>query len=427
MRINCRTLLLIFYSLAPGFSKVLEESLFFVFGLISFILYIIICRGMQKNHGKGVVFLYLSLFLILFNSVFISIFTYFYENVSMQSIFYGFSTFLLPIFLGFTLSKYVNDKVLEDIKLVGIINCAVAIIIYPSFYFLYPHSVSDIFSKITEGVAAYRLSSVSGSLGFGPLVIMTLCLALWSLHKHSTILKYIVVSFVFLCAALNMQRSVWLSCLFICFFYIFFIRGGFKKAMKFYLVILLSSFFLFSFISSAHNDFEQVLEDRFSSLSGSSVNPIDERSEQWLGLIDNIKRFPTGTGVGQVGQVNRQVESNLNVAYIYDGDYFRIISEMGFSGFLLLFFVIFSPIVLFSKKIISSRIRNQLFLNFHFCILVCFLIQMIGTNITEMYYVNSLIWTFVFLAWNGSENFYKKLVNFPIKEGNSPINYCSEK
>ena len=105
--------------------------------------------------------------------------------------------------------------------------------------------------------------------------------------------------------------------------------------------------------------------------------------------FQNVINYPLGTGVGQVGQVARVGGWSVFKACA-DGDYPRIFSETGIPGGLFYVFLFITAGLLY----IRSKFDNKA-VKTGFFVFLGVSAQMIGSNVTEFYFVNFLYWMFI--------------------------------
>ena len=364
--------LLLIYSLLPGIYKIIDNQAFMLFSvpIIVYLLY----RHWQKKilYRWDGLFLFLVFYLLVLN-----ITQYFLPYTNRLGLFMGIFLDVIPM-LGFLFSRLIC---LEDyIKLIvpiGFVHLIIGILLYPMFGIV--NSLGDVGNILTDGIAFGRMASVSGSLGFSSLMFMTSICALYYKRKYFLFLLFGVI-----CAA---QRSGWLAC-----FYgtLLFCYANMKKGNNRYIRYLLVGVFLFIMLLSyliSITDFDiSFFVQRFDDLDSAT----SERDEQWINGWNNFLKMPIGAGSGQIGQVAaRYAEGFYNV--VPDGDYFRVLSELGIMG------GVFYAVILFLYGIMLFTIRKNISLQ-RSCILsisggLC--IQMIGSNITEFFFTNFLYWTFI--------------------------------
>lgn len=289
------------------------------------------------------------------------------------ALFTGVYLSILPM-VGFFLSRFISFyDFVRIVMIVSFFHGVVGILQYPLFGFsIFPSSFSEL---LLDGVMAGRMSSVSGSLGFG-CMLTTAAMCAFYLKKRTLLFFFLI------CIVFSLQRSAWLATVTGVLLYIVYEmrKRGAHGMFKYLGIIIFIVIVLIFFVGSFSSDLN-LLIDKFDSIGSA----IEERDGLWLAGIENFKSFPLGTGVGQVGQVARFESSSF--MSVPDGDYFRILSEFGVVAvffYLLLFF-----------SILFLVIRHSLLSREELCVLsivIGFSIQMIGSNITEFYYNNFIYW-----------------------------------
>lgn len=377
-------LLIFFYSLSPGLAKILDEKNFFIIGLLFLTIYFLPTLKIRKS------FDFIYLYFILIYSLGISFILIYFDISNFDSFIFGFFQFFYP-FLLILISE--TDRIksfLMQVPLVGLFHLILAVFIFPIT--LLDNSLLVFLSeKLVESAAAYRLASVSGSLTFSALMFGGLALSgLTIFNKKSSLLRYkILFVFFALGCVFSLQRAVWVSCSLLFLLIIFIDKSSRIKSFCYLGGGLLFVILILIFID---NDvMSELILDRLISIYSSSEgeSAIGERTGQWYNVLTNLNNFPLGSGIGQIGQSARSAldSAPTNFKYIVDGDYFRIISEFGLLGLYFPFIIVwlnslFLYCIFFNKSKIDGdhKFFGILFLGLS--------IQLLGTNISEMYFVN---------------------------------------
>jgi hypothetical protein len=371
-------LLLLLYSLLPGFAKIFDQQAFFLLNLpiISLLLY--------RHRGNITIKKIDVIFIFLFGYVFFqSIFSFFSPHINQNALYMGIFMYLIP-FVGFFYSKAVDFNVFsENMLKIVLIHCFFGIILYPAFGL--GDFLGNFYIKLNEGVAFGRMSSVSGSLGFANLMFVGFVVAY---HGKKSKLYLIIIG---ICLLMSLQRSSWLAAIFAIMIstIVNCKKVGIKKVAVFTMFLFIS---VFALIRLASNDDFDILFSRFSEFGKEAAS---ERSEQWLGGIDNFLSFPQGAGVGQVGQISARYENNPLLHLVPDGDFLRVISEIGIMG--LLFYLIVLVFLVYSLTTLKTYHTNKTII---VSLIFGYSIQMIGSNITEFYFTNFIYWTFMGYFFN---------------------------
>lgn len=364
---------LLAYSFLPGFSKIMDQQFIMLFAF-PIILYIIV---RHRSHIKFYKTDYLYIFFLGYCIILTSLYLIFpYANklgVSM-AVFLD----IIPM-LGYVYSREINFKILSKFLVIVIsAHCIVAIILYPPFQIV-PKD-SPVVKALTEGVAIGRMSSVSGSLGFGNLILTGVILSIFIYRKFLPLILF--------CWLFSGQRSAWVGGV-LGILVVLFLNaksGDLKKSLKIFILMILGMLMLFIFLNNILNIDLSFIIYRLSELGNAS----GERSEQWVNGLMNFKDIPIGAGPGQAGQVAARYEQNLmGIRGVPDGDYFRVMSEFGIGGLLFYFslIIIFIILIIVGKLDYHGRIVTG--------IMAGNLFQMIGSNISEFFYTNFVFWIII--------------------------------
>lgn len=385
--------LFLIYSLLPGLAKFLGIRALFSLNVL--IILIVFIRTFKLEKIK-----YLDLpFLIFFVCVILFIpFTFFYPLNSSEAIFYGIYTFLIPT-LGYFVAKVFSiENIFRIFIKICFIHAIIGLVFYPHFFI--ENYLAKIIDPILEGSAYLRMTSVSGSLGFSPLMLIGFNILLVNnFNSQSQNFKSNFLYFIlfFVCLILSLQRSAWLGAISSVLLILFRQILRFKiKAHKIFLILSLLIFictFAILFFKSEVFDIQQIefLFERKESFTSAAT----ERSEMWKGGFRNFVNFPLGVGLGQIGLVPTFIDSKNYYSGVTDGDYIKILSE---TGFVAILFYSFLALILTYALININKMSNQLF--GLFLIVVGFSLQMLGTNISELYFVNFTYWLFVGAFFN---------------------------
>ena len=292
---------------------------------------------------------------------------------------------------GYFFSRLININIFsQSVIFVGLIHATLGILMYGFIQF--PTSIQGLIELIKDGTMAFRMSSVSGSLGLGALMLVSLAFALTMLlkNKNKNKMNMIVTLLLLFSLIMTMQRSAWLGAslyLFLVFIYIHLHTQTVLSKKNIYLFIFVlfgAGAIVLQYIDL--NTFEFIIS-RISSIGGEGLNPVDERSSMWIAGIENFMQVPSGIGLGTSGQASRVGEFISSYHGIPDGDYFIILSELGI-GALFFYFYLFTYIVIW-----FFNLRNMSIEKFSVYLAVIGLsVNMIGSNTTEFHFVNFLYW-----------------------------------
>ena len=198
--------LLLIYSLLPGIYKIANNQLLMLGSIPIIIILFSFSKRNIKSYKYDVPFLF-----FIFYIVFQSIFWFFFPITNKIGLMMGIYMNIIPM-TGYFISKSINiDAFSKGMLKVVLIHCIIGIILYPVF------GIADrslpIVNALREGVAIGRMASVSGSLGFGNLLMIGFIISFF------TDKRYLLP--IGACLILSLQRSAWVGGLFAIFLYLF--------------------------------------------------------------------------------------------------------------------------------------------------------------------------------------------------------------
>jgi hypothetical protein len=383
LRINKQFMLnltLLIYSLLPAFAKLLEAS--YIYGLyiiILFLLYLLFRKNKLRVYRSDLPYLIICIYIFMYIP-----FSIYIHNGNYEIVLYGLLMSFIPM-IGYFYSRLIDfENFVKAVVFVGVMHAIFGILTYD--FLKYPEFISNIIYKIKEGVMAFRMSSVSGSLPFATLMIISVSFTINRIFLKRNIPIYLLLLFLFIFASImSMQRSAWLAIavIFIITIFYLFLRGKITI-----IISLITITIILVLIFLQLGDILWFIEYRANTIFSNS--PVSERYEQWIWGIKNFINVPSGLGIGTSGQVNRILNFYSEFNPVYDGDYFRIISDLGILG---LIFYIYLFFLMFLKILNLNKLDGY---NFTLVtVLVGLSINMIGSNTTEFYFVNFLYWTCV--------------------------------
>lgn len=365
--------LLLIYSLLPGFSKIFGNQIFFLGSIPIIIILLKPFKNKYKFYKQDYPYI-IFLFYICVQAILYLIFPVANKLGICMSLFMN----VIPM-MGYVYSQKISlDDFFQIFIRIVLIHCVIAILIYP--YFNFGISNHPYVIAMKTGDAMGRMTSVSGSLGFGNMIMMGFIISMLKEKKFIPIILF--------CWVFSGQRSAWIGGVFGLLLYVYELvrQGSVAKGMKIIVCIIITAlltYFVLSEILSINLDF---IEYRISRIG----NAASERDSQWLRGWHNFLNNYMGHGGGQAGQISsRHSGGSEYVQNVPDGDYFRILSEYGFVGVLFFIITIVNVILLLIYRKLN---KTQIIL----VALVCgCLLQMIGSNITEFYFTNFVIWFFI--------------------------------
>ena len=364
--------LFLLYSLLPGIYKVLGNQMIMLFSIPIVLTLLYLTRKSYKPLKIDVVFIIFFCYVILQSILWVCS-----PWVNRIGILMGMYLNIFPM-LGFFISRGIEFKVFKNIILnIVLIHCILGIILYPFFRIV--DAGSPLVKSLTEGVAYGRMSGISGSLIFGNLIMIGFIMSFFTRKMFLPLIAF--------CLLFNAQRSAWFAAASSILIYLLYLLKNLriKKILTYTIFILVFVIIGISLISN-YIDFDiDFMLSRLDSVGNAS----SERQDQWVYGMKNFISYPLGTGVGQVGHVAARFEGASSIYNIVpDGDYFRILSEYGMIGGLFYIFVISS---VFLSFILIKKMDQIVVL----ALITGYLIQMVGSNISEFYFTNFVYW-FIF-------------------------------
>lgn len=381
---------LLIYSLAPGIMKLTGNQAFFLFGYLNLAIFI---KVTSNNFViKRLIPIKILFIIFIFYGLFITVININYGFAEAKPAAIGFATFMMPLIMSLFCGVSSVIALLRLLPWIGLVHGLIAFLIYP--FFPFSDMIGNYLNPLLDGVMAFRLASVSGSLSFSSLMAISFAVCVIKIGAQYE-KRYILasISFILLVSLiLSIQRSMWLA---VIIFIIYAVAYGYiRKVFLIFSLIFLSSilFFIVNQYEGILYTFSDLITSRILSIvSNADDSAFGERAQQWVGVFRNIVELPFGAGVGQIGQANREGQFINGLTGIPDGDYFRIISEFGPLGLLLVVLII----MLTTSRAMKTLAKRDVDRVIHaaaavLCILV---FQGIGSNMTELYFVN-----FIFFA-----------------------------
>jgi len=377
--------ILLFYSILPAFAKISGMNLFYA-------VYILLLGVLYWTYRRHYISLYKAdtVFLLMFSIaiIYIPISIFILHFASVTSVLFGTFMFFFPM-VGYFFSRLIPINIFsKSVLFVGLVHAILGILMYGFIQF--PTFIQEQIGVIKDGTMAFRMSSVSGSLGLGALMLVSFAFSLIKLLQDKNKVNIVTTLLLFFALIMTMQRSAWLGAslyFFLVFIYIYLnTKSVFSKKNMYLFIFVL---FIAGTIILQHVDLNtfNFIISRINSINSGGLNPVDERSSMWLGGIENFMQVPSGIGLGTSGQAARVGEFVSSYHGIPDGDYFRILSELGI-GALFFYFYLFTFIF-----IGFFNLRNMSIERFSvYLVTIGLSINMIGSNTTEFYFVNFLYW-----------------------------------
>lgn len=269
--------------------------------------------------------------LYLFFNAF-SIFWYAFNGENMSLYFAGISYNLIPslfFLIGYKIDKNSIDKLLNTIFCSNFIITIIGLslfLINKSLYFTY---MDTEFSYSYS--YAHKFGSYLTCLVFGSMSVLQVGLIIYRLlKKQGDKITMISIPITLYALLLNMERGAWLATLiliFVVFFMLLFDKYSFKNAIKLVAVVLFLAASGYLFISKY---LDQGTFLYFTSRLDRTDEVFSSRSDQMDNAIAVFYRYPLGYGLGAAGN---KAALNGGSRIVPDGNYFRILVEIGVVGF----------------------------------------------------------------------------------------------
>ena len=355
--------------------------------------------------GSGLILLIIFLnnryLLLLNNKIHLLVFTYIFYNtfsaifyISNQIPFYVFiqeySSSILPI--AFFYIGYFGKNSQEKAFYKVFTYCGIFILVVGIYFLFFPNDMyyqylfrSILNFTLQTYMSDMRLNSFLGSQDIGLLASLLVAISLFGVMLGQNI-KWNIIVFIFsiVASALSLQRASYLSTIIIIL--ILLTRQINKSRVKQFLIIsfllIITTFSVrILFYDTIH--FDQIVE-RISAFN----TAIAERSNSWKQALSHTTNLIFGQGLGSVG--HKAIK--FSKYYVRDGNYFKIIAEIGIIGF-----IIFLNIMYYTYR---EFLRNKKRHIFNFSIISIFLIQAIGTNVLSFQIFLPVFWYSVGRIWS---------------------------
>ena len=298
------------------------------------------------------------------------------------------SFYLLPQILFFNFGAILRKEVLAKVALFYVHINLFAIIIGTIDFFtlklLYraPHILGVIPLN-----GYFRMQSYFGT----PMITGCVCATslLISVALIQNKFRKFIFAFVFLLGLmLTMARGAWVAGLISLGYYLFMSKSiKVKLSLRVIGFIIMLIVFLIIFSNQLYNYFNSEnfvqLQTRFRHLSTAS----EERKHQWINGINVFLKYPWGVGYGLL--THKGIMSNFGIR-VPDGNYFRILGELGVIGFSLF-------VSILTYAIYISHKRRYYIVT---ALLIIYCIQAIGTNVLDLAYTSFLFWLLIGFSLN---------------------------
>jgi len=375
---------LYFFEIRPGL----------IFSLIVLIIWgSFIYRGSTCFKKENILF---TIYLLM--SIFSGINYLLIQGMDSKLFFYGIQFNVLPMALylsGMISAKKKDDSILKNIILSNIIIISVGLLLYfllPDFFINFLYQFAESTFSLTYYKLYPRLMSIfanATSVGTISAVSIPLIFMFYNKYKFNFIYFLGLLSLFLLGAFLSMQRSAWIASFFaLIISYIIFIlyqEKKFKTNVKLLIFVVIVVIIMYVIPLKQGNVMSFAVE-RFYSIFNTDV------TKRWIYGISVFEQYPFGIGIGRAGHKAIQ----FDFRGVPDGNYFRIISELGILG--ILTFLLIS-----TESLINSFKYNP----YLFVAICVYLVQAVASNIIDFAYTGSIFWFIIGYSNNLKVNLFK--------------------
>lgn len=342
----------------------------FIIGVSIFILY----KNKNFMLRKGLDTLVLAY--IIYNILSFVFFSF--SDLPISVYFKEFSNSILPIIPFYFFGRLNYNNSFYNITLYSLVACFIV-----GFYFQltlplnYMVFMNNIDGTGTNPISYIDYHSILGITATGSLGAIGFLLSFNVLYKSNFKKGKIAFLICFIALVLSFRRAALYTAIFaflwVNYFVLFKFKGQKLKLLFFEFLVIFA--FLYRLIDS-NPEFLSDLFERFTSFS----DAIDSRSDSWFKGLSSTQNFIAGDGLGRYG--HKAVE--FSNTYIPDGNYFRMIAELGIIGF-----SIFSLIILSALYNGFSKIKNHYV---ELCIIIMICMQAVGSDMFSFQLVAPIFW-----------------------------------
>lgn len=406
MRRLLRYLSLLLYSLAPGIAKLTDIEALFGAGLLFLILYF----ALQAPPSPGRVTAAqrrVAILLLAFVGYAVALGTLQWpaDMLHEWTTVVGLLSFVVPLACVAAAGAGRCAQLLDDIPAIAGVHALIALLIYPPLRadVAWLQTASD---TLLDGALAFRLASVSGSLAMSTVMVVAFAVALrqhfdCARGRLGSRLAWLGACVFLLCTFLSLQRAAWVALCVVLVVAAIKVPPMRRSSLGAMLVVAIAPLVVAATLIDLPEGALDVVLDRFDTLLGQGeVGAVAERSDQWINVTHNLTQLPLGFGPGQLGQAVRDVQPREDGRAIFDGDYFRIVSEYGFVGIGLTVLVLASLVKALRNMMGALGERRALSDGLLSAAAIGVMLQGIGTNVTELYFANTVFWALLLRQWN---------------------------
>ncbi|WP_300705004.1 O-antigen ligase family protein [Bacteroides sp.] len=326
-------------------------------------------------------------------------YSYFLQNHIIILI-YGISYLVLPQLLFFNLGRCIdNHKLYKSVQFILYCNAfligmgIIFSMFQPSFYLSFVERALPSQYEV-YGTSPRLVSYLGDSMSIGVICSSSFILSISLLSGK----KRCILALIFCIGCImSMQRGAWISMTASTLLYVFVFSKikifSFKinRRVAFVLsAVLITAIYLIYKIQTSWSDeflFFDILTRRFDRIGGAA----SERTNQWISIIDAAMHNWGGLGIGTMS--HKGVNFGFPIT-CPDGNYFRILGDIGFIGLLCFLFLNFLALLHLYK------LRQWSVL----CVIIIYLMQAIGTNVFDLFYSSFIYWFFIGVSFKDKIN-----------------------
>ncbi len=338
---------------------------------------------------------------IFYNSF--SILLYIFSAIPLSVFFAEWSNSILPIFFFYLSSK---EKT-ESFRFYNL-TLIVLIISFIIGFYLWMNKSEEykLFMETTEGPGTSLdfFQSLYGLTATGAFGVIGFLISSSLVLRSKGIEGKIMMTLCFVATLLTFRRGSMFSLFFATVFlhYIAYLKFNFLKK-RYFIIEILFIYMLFKFFLSDYQDILESLLERSSEVS----KALGERSFAWTEAFQDLT-FIFGKGLGAVGHKSIGF-SNVLIA---DGNYFKMIAEIGIFGTLIFFLILISSIWIGFKDLRNKYL--DLGIIFSMCLIG------VGSNIFTYQSIVPIFWYAIGRLTNNNKEVPSNMNVILMKINNKP-------
>lgn len=347
--------------------------------LMSIFILIIICYNRDSFH----VFKYDSYFTLYILISAFSVVFYLFNGRGIKLFFQGVSYTLIPSLLYLLGAKRARSyessiAVSKDVIMASVTLMVIGLVFYYLFPEFYYSHIGQSLDTSHWGIEDYRYGSYISSSNLGSLCVASICLFFLTLNTRNKFFNVIFIITILVSLLMCMQRSAWVMSGIFLTILLLVTNNTRKTKIGMAFLAIFALFVIIEFSNKLFNEYQlEMFLVRTEQLN--AVGMASERSSQWKNGLSVFMESPMGYGLGSMGHKAAQ-EGYKGV--VPDGNYFRILSELGIFGF-----------IVFILLIIRSLRRGLKTKNIELTLLILgYCAQAIGTNVFDLYFSSFVFW-----------------------------------